>query len=159
MEFTYNVIVFCLMSAIRICDFLTFPVYNLLLQPWQQVEKSQRIRATRENLALPDSPYYRIGESAQTFLKDVKTIPEAHRAAMERSNPSSPSLAYREVLNIHSIYDRKACKVLQKFMLSDYQWFSVREVNDMITIIEKAFHKIGVKQDTRVMIFCETRMG
>lgn len=138
---------------------LFYPLHLLLEQPWQVLNRAHRIRATRENLALGDSPYYRIGEQRLYYLKDIKTVPEAQKATLDQPGAQRRAIGYRSCLEVKHEYCPKENKNIKKLVLTDYKWLSAIDFDREITIIELALRNSGVKFKDNVLIFSETRYG
>lgn len=147
------------MSVIMLGSVIAWPFYFLNTMPWQRLERAKRIRATRENLADPESAYYRIGEHQVYYLQDVHTIPEAQKQALAHLEPNKNALGYREVLEVKEEFSEKEGKKLRKYVLTDYKWLTLAQVDERISTLEKAFRSLGVKEHAVVLIYAETRIG
>lgn len=148
-----------IMTVIAVCAVIVWPLDFIYSMPWQRVERARRPRATRENLADHASPYYRIGEHQVFYLQDVHIIPEAQKQALAHLEPNKKALGYREITEVRQEYGEKEAKMLRKYIMTDYKWLTLAQVDERITTLEKAFRELGVDYGHRVVIYAETRIG
>lgn len=156
-DLIYHSMAIVIMIVISILSILMWPLSAMNNNPSNRVERSRRIRATRQNLADPNSAYYRIGEHRELQLKGIQTIPHAQKVSLRSLDGNCQALGYRQILSIRNEYSEKEKKNIRKYNLSDYKWFSYTKVDELITILERAFYTMGVQNGTKVLIYAETR--
>ena len=156
-DLIYHSVAIVIMIVISILSILMWPLSAMNNNPSNRVERSRRIRATRQNLADPNSAYYRIGEHRELQLKGIQTIPHAQKVSLRSLDGNCQALGYRQILSIRNEYSEKEKKNIRKYNLSDYKWLSYTKVDELITILERAFYTMGVQNGTKVLIYAETR--
>lgn len=154
-----RVLVLIFRMLLCVFDLVSYPFHLIFEQPWEVLNRTQRIRATRENLALRDSPYYRIGEHDVYYLKDIKTVPEVQKATLDQPGAQQRALGYRPCLEVKHEYSPKEKKKIKKLVLDDYKWLSAVDVDREITTVELALRNAGVNYKDNVLIYSETRYG
>ena len=150
--------VFLIRCVMILYDVITFPVYYLIQRPWLAKERARRVRSRPEDPNDPYSPYVRVGDKVDHYVTRCQTIPEAQRQSLIMNNRDQPSLGYRQILAEEEEKQPNG-KVLRKWKLSDYEWLSIGEVDELIGNIAKGLLINGVKPKENVLIFAETRLG
>jgi len=149
--------VFVIRCLMIVYDVITFPVYYLLQQPWKVRQRTNRVRAQREDPEDLHSPYVRVGQKIYHPVTKCKTIPQAQRQSLIMNNRDQPCLGFRQIL---AEEQEKAPngKLLRKWKLSDYQWLTISEVDQLIGDIARGLLINGVKPKDNVLMFAETRL-
>ena len=141
-----------------IYDVITFPIYYLVQRPWQKLEKANRVRARKERVDDPYSPYVRNGVVIKHYVSGCKTIPEAQQRSLLMNGRDRPALGFRQILAEEEEKQSNG-KLLKKWKLTDYQWLTIGEVDQAIGHISRGLLVNGVKPKDNVLIFAETRLG
>lgn len=139
-------------------DVISYPIYYLVQKPWEVLEKANRPRAILENSDDPYSAWIRTGDKFHHYLHECKTLPEAQQKALLMNGRDKESLAYRKVY-AEEEEKQPDGKVLKKWVLSDYQWLTMGEVDERIGDISRGLLLNGVKPKDTVLICAETRIG
>ncbi|CAG2116739.1 unnamed protein product, partial [Medioppia subpectinata] len=51
-------------------DVITFPIYFLIQKPWERVARHEAVRARRLVESDPHSPYVRVGQPVQHYVRE-----------------------------------------------------------------------------------------
>ena len=89
-----------------------------------------------------------------------KTIPEQLEMLLQVNSPDTPTLGYRQVINVHEnpMSNSENTISFKKYDLTNYQWLTLSEVNDRIEQLARYFLSSKVKYGEKVLIFAETRV-
>lgn len=139
-------------------DVITFPFYYLIQRPWEVKKRSNRVRSQPEDPNDPHSPYVRLGKKVDHYVTQCKTIPDAQRKSLLMNNKDRQCLGYRRIKAEHEEVQPNG-KIMRKWELSDYEWLSIGEVDQLIGDIARGLLINGVKPKDNVLIFAETRLG
>jgi long-chain acyl-CoA synthetase len=139
-------------------DVITYPIYYLIENPSEVLERANKVRARREKSDDLYSPWVRVGLPPKHYLLECKTIPEAQQKSLQLNGRHRPSLGFRKILAEEEEKQPNG-KTLKKWKLSEYQWLTIGEVDEKIEFIARGLLSYGVKPKDNVLIFAETRLG
>lgn len=150
---------FLIKLVVVLCDILTFPFYYAYQKPWKVLAKAHRVRAELENPSDPYSAYKRVGPMfTDHYAFKAETIHESQQLTFKLNPKDMPLLGRRIIKNVFKEKSSTG-KTMLKYDLSDYEWVTNGEIDQMIGDLARGFLANGVKYHDRVLIFSETRMG
>jgi len=156
----------CLITFIEILlfiwDFITYPFYFLIQQPWRN---TQRMRRTRARIVTHQATEVTI--RAVPMVNKIKDELKAQQGAdqittMERVwNFSLKKYGTRKALGTRAILgeiDEKQAdgKVFTKFQLGDYSWSNYQELNSQAENLGKGFRELGMKPKDKIVLYANT---
>merc|ERR1712227_884869 len=156
----------CLITFIEILlfiwDFITYPFYFLIQQPWRN---TQRMRRTRARIVTHQATEVTI--RAVPMVNKIKDELKAQQGAdqittMERVwNFSMKKYGTRKALGTRAVLgevDEKQPdgKVFTKFQLGEYSWMNYQEVNSKAENLGKGFRELGMKPKDKIVLYANT---
>ncbi|XP_050309994.1 long-chain-fatty-acid--CoA ligase 4 isoform X6 [Anthonomus grandis grandis] len=140
-------------------DLLTFPVYVLLQRPWQQRQKTRKIKAqpisqdtksiTYRSTMQPKSLHVELLRSqVDTMVKLLEFVANKY--------PNKRCLGTREILGEEDEKQSNG-RIFKKFNMGEYRWKTFSEVNMLASNLGKGLRELGCKPRENVVIFAETR--
>ena len=146
-------------SIMFVYDFITFPLYFAIQQPWKNTEAMATIRANPVNKT----------KTSITFKPIEKTCPELE--AFKAAGIETMHECFNFAVKLHShkrmVGTRKLLaksneeqpngKVFEKWEMGEYEWQSYLQVDEMANNFGKGLRELGLNPMERICIFAETK--
>merc|ERR1712112_499130 len=154
----------CLITFITILlfiwDFITYPFYFLIQQPWRKTMKMKKTRArivttqasevTIRSLAMVN----KIKDELKSYPDQITTMEKVWSFSMKKYGQKR-ALGTRTILG--EVDEKQADgKIFTKFQLGDYNWINYQDLNTRADNLGKGFRELGVKPKEKVVLYANT---
>merc|ERR1719447_1239135 len=154
----------CLVTFINILlfiwDFITYPFYFLIQQPWRKTMKMKKTRArivttqasevTIRSLAMVN----KIKDELKSYPDQITTMEKVWNFSMKKYGQKR-ALGTRTILG--EVDEKQADgKIFTKFQLGDYNWINYQDLNTKADHLGKGFRELGVKPKDKIVLYANT---
>ena len=150
----HSIIILFVKTTVFAFDLITLPIYVFIQRPWIRWKKAKAIRAKQLDSSDPYSPWISLKNTNKSFIDDCLTVDEVITKTIEFYGNDKQCLGYRDIINEEILYS--GGKPITKYVLSDYKWITIGELDKRIENIGKGLLMNGVKSGQNVMIFADT---
>ena len=151
----------CLISCLLfIWDFLTYPIYFLIQQPWR---KTQRMKKTRARIVTHTAKEVTIrAVPVVNKIKDeLKACPEQITTMEKVWNFSRKKYGTKRALGTRAVLGeveekQDDGKVFTKYQLGHYSWTTYEELNTRADNLGRGFRELGAQPRDKVVVYANT---
>jgi long-chain acyl-CoA synthetase len=148
-----------LQSIIFVYDFITFPIYYVIQQPWTATEAMDSVRATvieRTKTSVTYKPIDKTLPELELFKSEcIETMYDTFDFAVKMHSHRS-MVGTRQVLSEEDEIQPNG-KVFKKWEMGEYSWQSYLEIEELATSFGKGLRVLGLEPLERICIFAETK--
>eukprot|EP00092_Neocalanus_flemingeri_P029144 GFUD01031632.1.p1 GENE.GFUD01031632.1~~GFUD01031632.1.p1 ORF type:complete len:730 (+),score=165.17 GFUD01031632.1:69-2258(+) len=143
-----------------IWDFITYPVYALIQQPWKAVSRMERTRARivthqATEITIRAVPMVnKTRDEMKAYPEEINTMDRLFNFSRKKFG-SKTCLGTREVLG-ETEEKQPDGKVFTKLQLGDYTWLTYLELNTKADHLGKGMREIGVKPRDKIVLYANT---
>nr|XP_053645469.1 long-chain-fatty-acid--CoA ligase 4-like [Cherax quadricarinatus] len=139
-------------------DFVTYPIYAVIQQPWKGRKLINRERAVQ--VPVSEGLCYHNSDSPNAFQVElskagIDTLEKALSYACKKHG-SKKALGTRKILREFEEVQKNG-RVFKKYELGDYFWLTFSEVDEMARNFGKGLRAVGHQPRENIVIFSETR--
>merc|ERR1719308_685369 len=154
----------CLITFISVLlfiwDFITYPFYFLIQQPWRKTQKMKKTRArivttqasevTIRSLAMVN----KIKDELKSYPDQITTMEKVWSFSMKKYGQKR-ALGTRTILG--EVDEKQADgKIFTKFQLGDYNWINYQDLNTRAENLGRGFRELGVKPKDKIVLYANT---
>lgn len=143
-------------TVVCIYDVITFPIYFLVQQPWEEWKKAHKIYAHQMRDDDPYSPVVKIVDQKPNPFAGLTTMDDVFKFALKRY-PNKALFGRRDISG-EKEETQKDGKVFKKLVLGGYKWSTFSEINEKVDNIGKGLLALGVRPRQNIVILAETRI-
>lgn len=155
---------FIIHMIVSLYTYLTLPIFMLMQNPGEVVEKASETRSQRLDANDPYSAWVPNLKSKYAYILDhVSTLDEIVCKLGDYFNLDRKALGYRRVIREHVVYGPDGVTPLRidgrdvkKRELSDYQWIDYVEMIKRRAYMARGLHLAGIDRHTKIVILCDT---
>ena len=143
-----------------IWDFVTYPIYFLIQQPWRQTQKIKKTRAKivtnqAKEVTIRAVPFtIKIKEELKACPEAITTMEKLWNFSMKKFG-TKRALGSREVLG--EVEEKQSTgKMFTKFQLGDYSWISYQDLNTRAENLGRGFRELGAEPRGKVVVYANT---
>ena len=143
-----------------IWDFVTYPIYFLIQQPWRQTQKIKKTRARivtnqAKEVTIRAVPFtIKIKEELKACPEAITTMEKLWNFSMMKFG-TKRALGSREVLG--EVEEKQSTgKMFTKFQLGDYSWISYQDLNTRADNLGRGFRELGAEPRGKVVVYANT---
>ena len=146
-------------SIMFVYDFITFPLYFAIQQPWKNTEAMASIRANPVNKTKTSITYKPIEKTCPELeafkAAGIETMHECFNFAVKLH--SHKRMVGTRKLLAKSNEEQPNGKVFEKWEMGEYEWQSYLQVDEMANNFGKGLRELGLNPMERICIFAETK--
>ena len=156
-----DILILIIKLIVLIWDFMTYPFYQALYQPWKKQKVGEKVRShclhnfTTDTQIVFEAPE----KTSHLYLEFVKTQPktmtDAWKWAVNRYS-SKELLGTREILKIEDEVQKNG-KMFKKYHLGDYRWISYEDADTTADYIGRGLRALGLSKGMKICMFADTR--
>ena len=156
---TSDVILMLIKTFLLIWDILTWPIYQIIYQPWDKRKKMTRIFS--KPIRQSDSEIvFESSEKGNALYDDLvrakcDTMDKAWKWAVNKYK-SRDLLGTRDILALEDEIQSNG-KIFKKYQLGDYRWISYEGADTTADYFGRGLRATGLKPKDKVCIFADTR--
>jgi long-chain acyl-CoA synthetase len=146
-------------SLVFVYDFITFPLYYAIQQPWKATEAMASVRSEvieRTKTSVTYKPIFKTSPELESFqAAGIETMNECFDLAVKRHSHQR-MVGTRQVLSEEDEVQPNG-KLFKKWDMGEYRWQTYLEVDEMATNFGKGLRELGLDPLQRIAIFAETK--
>merc|ERR1719342_1575784 len=154
----------CLITFISVLlfiwDFITYPFYFLIQQPWRKTQKMKKTRArivttqasevTIRSLAMVN----KIKDELKSYPDQITTMEKVWAFSMKKYGQKR-ALGSRAVLG-ETDEKQPNGKMFTKLQLGDFKWTNYQDLNTRADHLGRGLRELGVKPRDKIVIYANT---
>lgn len=154
-----DIILVVLQTIMKIWDFLTYPIYQMMQKPWEKVRMIEKTFAKPVKTS-DQEIVFEAAEKQRALFDDMlrakcDTMDKAWRWSVSKYGSRS-LLGTRDILAEEDEVQPNG-KIFKKFSLGDYRWISYEGVDTTADHFGKGLRDLGMNYQDKVCVFADTR--
>jgi len=157
---TADIVLAIISAIVFVWDFLTWPIYQAIYQPWEKRKALKNPKRARTVRSTDDELVFETPEkTSELYFEIVKSQVETMADALKWSvakHGNKPIMGTREIIaELDEVQPNG--RMFKKYDLGDYRWITYEDLESTADYFGRGLRSLGLNPREKICIFADTR--